>query len=74
MVLLGVFLKFYLFLAVLGLCCFRAGFLQLQRAEGTLRWGAQALGSWASLVAALGLRNFGLWALEQDLRSKWGMG
>ena len=75
------FLFFFFFLSLLGLgCC--AGFLWLQPVGATLHCGArashcggfsccgaQALGTWASVVEARGLSSCGSQALERRLSS-----
>ena len=65
---------FFFFFVCVGSSLLRAGFLWLRRAGATLRCGvrasrcggfsccrAQALGAWASVVAARGLSSYGTW-------------
>ena len=80
---LFVCLFIYLFIyGCVGSLLLLAGFLQLWRAGATLRcgvWashcggfsccGAQALGTWASVVVAHGLSSCGSWALERRFSS-----
>ena len=80
---LFIYLFIYLFLAALGLSwLLRTGFLQLVQAGATLPssarashcsgfscCGAQALGTWASVVVVCGLSTCGSWALERRLSS-----
>ena len=67
-----IYLFIYLFIGCVGSSLLRAGFLSLPRAGATLRrgahaslcggfpcCGAQALGAWASVVAAHGLSSCG---------------
>ena len=55
----------YLFLAALGLCCGA----RASHCGGFSCYGAQALGAWASVVAARGLSSCGTQALEHRLSS-----
>ena len=74
------FFFFNLFLAALGICCcvrafFSCGergllFVAVHRlliVVAFLCWGAWALGTWASVVAARGLSSCGSWAVEHRL-------
>ena len=80
----AVSLKKFFFLTALGLrCCTQAYSscdewvllfvavrgLQGSHCGGFSCCGTQALGSWASVVAACGLSSFGTWALERRLSS-----
>ena len=73
---------FFLIFGCIGSSLLHAGFLQLWRAGATLRCsarashcggfsccGARALGAWASVVVARGLRSCGSQALEHRLSS-----
>ena len=63
----------YLFLALLGLCCCTRAFSSCgawaSHCGGFSCCGAQALGAWASVVAARGLSSCGSRALERRLSS-----